>query len=72
VEVLDRAAKDADELLQKKLQRMKEVTSVDWKGDRTAKIMQFGFGFLEKDRSILETLCEKEIKRFFDTICYLL
>ena len=62
---------DPSELLQKKLQRKREVVDVNWKGDRTAKIMQHGFGFLEKDRSTLENLSWKDMKRFFDTLCNL-
>jgi hypothetical protein len=63
--------RDTNELLRKKLQRKKEVMDVNWKGDGTAKIMQYGFGFLEKDRSTLENLSRKDIKRFFDTLCHL-
>ena len=48
------------------------MIDVSWKGDRTAKIMQYGFKFLDKDRSTLENLSKKEIKRFFDTLCSLI
>lgn len=44
------------------------MTDVSWKGDRTAKIIQDRFKFLEKDRSMLENLSRKEIKRFFDRL----
>jgi hypothetical protein len=43
-----------------------------WKGERTAKIMQYGFKFLEEDRVMLENLSRKEVKRFFDTLCSLI
>jgi hypothetical protein len=68
--LVDGTFRDTNELLRKKLQR-KEVVDVNWKGDGTAKIMQHGFGFLEKDRSTLENLSRKDIKRFFDTLCHL-
>lgn len=63
---------DHNELLRQKLHRKNEVTDASWKGDRTAKIMQYGFKFLEKDRSTLENLSRKEIKRFFDGLCALI
>ena len=68
---VDRTFQNDAELGRKKLRRKKEVMDVKWKGDRTAKIMQHGFGFLEKDRSTLENLGGMDIKRFFDTLCHL-
>jgi hypothetical protein len=62
----------ANELSRKKLQRKKEVMDASWKGDRTAKVMQYGFKFLEKDRSTLERFSRKEVKRFFDRLCSLI
>lgn len=69
---VDGTFQDANELSRKKLQRKKEVMDASWKGDRTAKIMQYGFKFLEKDRSTLESLSRKEVKRFFDRLCSLI
>ena len=66
------AFQDANELSRKKLQRKKEVMDASWKGDQTAKVMEYGFKFLEKDRSTLESLSRKEVKRFFDTLCSLI
>ncbi len=60
-----------NELLRKKWQR-KEVMDAGWKGERTAKIMQYGFKFLEGDRFTLENLSRKEVKRFFDALCSLI
>ena len=45
---------------------------VSWKGEWTAKIMQYGFKFFEKDRSMLENLSRKEVKHFFDLLCSLI
>jgi hypothetical protein len=63
---------DANELLQKKLERRKLVMNSSWKGDGTAKVMQYGFKFLLEDHFVLENLSWKEIKRFFDGLCSLL
>ncbi|KAL9026609.1 MAG: hypothetical protein Q9196_004743, partial [Gyalolechia fulgens] len=60
------------ELLRKKLERKQKATDPNWKGDLTAKIFQYGFGFLEKDRHTLEHLSRRDIKRFFDKLCKLL
>jgi hypothetical protein len=68
---VDGTFQDASEVWRKQLQRMKELTSPYWKGEWTAKIMQYGFGFLEKDNSTLEKLSRKDIKRFFDKLCSL-
>jgi hypothetical protein len=69
---VDGTFQDAHELSRKKLQRKKEAMDASWKGDRTARVMQYGFKFLEKDRSTLESLSRKEVKRFFDTLCSLI
>jgi hypothetical protein len=50
------------------LERKNEVMNVNWKGDRTAEIMPYGFKFLEKDCSTLESLSRK---RLFDRLCSL-
>ena len=65
-------SQDANELLRKKLQGKVEVTDASWKGDRTAKVMQHGFRFLESDCSTLESLGGKEVKRFFEILCSLI
>ncbi|EPE26511.1 hypothetical protein GLAREA_02424 [Glarea lozoyensis ATCC 20868] len=70
--VVDRTFKDADELARKKLLRRNEVTTAGWKSERTAKVMQYGFQFLETDRAKLDKLSRKEVKRFFDTLCGLI
>jgi hypothetical protein len=69
---VDGTLQDEHGLSRKKLQRKKEVMNPSWKGDRTAKVMEYGFKFIEKDRSTLESLSRKEVKRFFDTLCSLL
>jgi hypothetical protein len=69
---IDGTFEDANKLSRKKLQRKKEVIDISWKGDQTAKIMQYNFKFLEKDRSMLKNLSRKEVKRFFDRLCSLI
>ncbi|CZR65265.1 uncharacterized protein PAC_15165 [Phialocephala subalpina] len=69
---VDGTFRDANELSRKKLQRKQEVMDASWKGDRTAAVMQYGFKFLEKDRSTLQSLSRKDVKRFFDRLCSLL
>jgi hypothetical protein len=66
---VDGTFQDANELSRKKLQRKKEVMDANWKGDRTAKVMEHGFKFLEKDRSTLKSLSWKETKRFLQLFC---
>ena len=39
-----------------------------WKGDQTAKVMQYSFKILKKDRSTLDSLSRKEVKRFFNRL----
>ena len=69
---VDGAFRDEKELLQKKIDRKHTVTNPDWKGAPTAKIFQYGFGFLDKDSHTLEHLSRRDIKRFFDKLCALL
>ena len=66
------ACRDESELLRQKLERKQRVMNPGWKGDLTAKIFQYGFGFLEQDRRTLSQLNSRDIKRFFDKLCELL
>lgn len=64
-------SRDATALLMMELRRKKEVMDPSWKGELTAKIMQYGFCFLEQDHEKLENLTRRDIKGFFDTLCAL-
>lgn len=58
------------ELREKKLEVRRKVTSIEWKGEATAKIFRYGFELLEL-RGI-ERMSWGGIKRFFDRLCELL
>ncbi|KLP11498.1 Uncharacterized protein Y057_10061 [Fusarium fujikuroi] len=66
-EILDHA-----ELRSRKLERKRLVTNPSWKDAMTAEFFQFGFEFLEKDRSTLEEYSRWKVKRFYDRLCKLL
>lgn len=66
-EILDHA-----ELQSRKLERKRLVTNPSWKDAMTAEFFQFGFEFLEKDRSTLEEYSRWKVKRFYDRLCKLL
>jgi hypothetical protein len=63
------ACRDESELLRQKLARKQKVMDRGWKGDLTAKIFQYGFGFLAQDRRTLSQLSRRDVKRFFDKLC---
>lgn len=63
-------ADSGDELRAKKTEVKRRVTSLEWKGEATARIFRFGFEFLEM-RDI-ERMSWGGIKRFFDRLCELL
>lgn len=60
------------ELLRRKLDRKRLVTSTGWKSALSAQVFRHGFGILEADRETLETYGRWRIKRFYDTLCELL
>ncbi|MBE3041933.1 hypothetical protein IMZ48_04995 [Candidatus Bathyarchaeota archaeon] len=61
---------DAAGLRARKKEIMRRITSDGWKGETTARLFRFGFGFLEAIR--LETMSWGVIKKFFDQLCELL
>lgn len=65
-------AKDDEELLRRKTERCKKVSSVEWKGVQTAAVFKFGFEFLEGRGKELEGISWSGVKRFFDTLLELL
>ncbi|KAF4443480.1 hypothetical protein FACUT_1297 [Fusarium acutatum] len=69
---LEKEIQDHAELRSRKLERKRLVTSPGWKDAMTAEFFQFGFGFLEKDRSTLEEYSHWKFKRFYDGLCKLL
>ncbi|KAI0468059.1 hypothetical protein F4859DRAFT_223377 [Xylaria cf. heliscus] len=60
------------ELLRRKLDRKRLVTSAKWKSALPAQVFKYGFGVLEADRETLETYSRWQIKQFYDELCELL
>lgn len=65
-----RTAGDERELRERKMEVVRRVTSVEWKGEATARVFRYGFEFLEMKG--LERMSWGGIKRFFDRLCELL
>ncbi|RYC55505.1 hypothetical protein CHU98_g10706 [Xylaria longipes] len=60
------------ELLRRKLNRKRLVTSAEWRSALSTQVFRHGFGILEADRETLETYSRWRIKRFYDKLCELL
>lgn len=65
-------ARDGRELLRRKMERCRKVSSLEWKGENTARVFRFGFEFLEGRERELEGLSWSGVKRFFDRLYELL
>lgn len=64
------ASVDPAELRRRKTEVWRRVTSVEWRGEATARVFRYGFGVLEGRG--LEGMAWGSIKRFFDRFCELL
>ncbi|KAI0546730.1 hypothetical protein F4679DRAFT_587255 [Xylaria curta] len=60
------------ELLRRKLNRKRQVTSTEWKSGLHPQVFRLGFDFLDADRETLETYSRWRVKRFYDELCELL
>ncbi|KAI1751587.1 hypothetical protein F4782DRAFT_531363 [Xylaria castorea] len=60
------------ELLRRKLNRKRLVTSSEWKSAFSTEVFRYGFGILDADRETPETYSRWRVKRFYDELCELL
>lgn len=69
---LDRAFPREVDLWRRRLERKQLATNPDWQGEATARLFQYGFGFIDRDPGELERYSHWQIKRFYDTLCDML